>query len=90
MKPGTIVTADFRNGWQGELLDEADPRAWAATFAFPGTSLENPPSQEDVNEHLAELRRRYFEPKTTLPVLWDFHAYEKVYWERIEALVEVL
>lgn len=63
--------------WSGEVLALDDPRAWKGSIAFHGTDL---PDAGAVSAHVASLRLRGL-LSNTVPVLWDFGTYARVWWE---------
>jgi hypothetical protein len=66
--------------WQGEVLDRADPRAWAGSVAFPTRR----PNSKAVAAHVA----RHPTMTNKVPVLWDFGTHGKVlYWERLDSVL---
>lgn len=72
---GTIVTADYRvssgqcwpkgHCWIGRVLAANDPLAWVGTLAFPQSTYDNPPSQAEVDAHIARIRAMYADLRKT-------------------------
>ena len=58
--------------WKGQVLDPADPKAWANTGAFPTAE----PDPEQVRLHLGRIG-----DAGRVPVLWDFGGSLVVYWQ---------
>ena len=75
--------------WSGILLSVCDPRAWKGTLAFPVPDSEDSdwlPDVQKIREHVVRCATRG-DNISGLPVLWDFGAYKRVWWERPESLV---
>jgi len=83
MKPGTRVTAVYRNDHEGTVIAINDPRAWANTMAM-GFDNDNP-TQEQVDNHLEKLEKRGIVYEK-IAVLWDFG---KVYFEEKRDLCHI-
>ena len=75
------------DGWQapwcGEVLALDDPRAWKGSLAFHGDEL---PDAGAVAAHVASLRLRGLLTGSSVPVLWDFGTYARVWWESAESV----
>ena len=74
--------------WMGILLAVDDPRAWAGTLAFPrpaGADVDWEPEAAAVKAHVAKCAAQG-DVITSVPVLWDFKTYRRVWWERPESL----
>lgn len=63
----------WQQPWAGIVLDQADPRAWAGTIAFPFPEANICPLM--VACHVTTLL------DDKIPVLWDFGDHARVYWE---------
>ena len=93
------VTVAYRKGHEGVLLSRIDPRAWADTMVFPGTSLENLPGRREVYLHVKDLQQRRKEEQLIVsyklalheyhpivPIFWDFG---KVYWTETGRIIVI-
>lgn len=71
---GTRVRCAYRDAHEGTVLAHDDPRAWAGSIAFPGSS----PDPAEVTAHVAKCEARGDLRDARQPVAWDFG---RVYWD---------
>jgi hypothetical protein len=99
IKPGTVVGCRYRwpydschpDCWlpphRGIVLHLDDPRAWADTLAFPGSTHPNGPPQEAVTAHV--MKHMPGIGKKTIPILYKSPIPDDVLFVQWDTIVNV-